>query len=451
MSVSDELTGMNRKIIAASLLLVLLSNVVSAVATSIYPNYGGQPGHFYQVIFDGEGEAAVVAKIVQPNTGKNDLDKIELEIPGRVNARYIFQEIPSQACDNRCVRYDNVCAKTETVCTRWDAASKTCASWDDRCTQYSTTCAEYPARCYDSYERAFVPLDFKEEQLSWSKKLTVNLSKPVDQGKSVTVIIYYKAMGYTQKDINFNFDFETIKSSLDTPYLRVAVDVDGDLSLRGGETKTSYIPNLGSFNSLAAKKNVALTGEHAGFVRGLSDNVIHAGGYVKTKSNLDPWESFHVTGRYNEKGLWFLNYYEEAGIFVAVLLGINFLMRGGLAHALSGFIKRARKSSVLRIILAGLASAVFVAISVAAVIFVGSILSSLLRNAIAGILVLIVGIVTMLLSVAFPVYYFSHKYSDREGVAVLVSTMAWLVVIAFVISALPGNGYYTIMSVVSRM
>ncbi len=443
---------MNRKITAMSLLFVLLANVVPALATPPTPYYGGSPGHYYQVVFDGEGEAAVVAKIVQLNTGKGGLDKIELEIPGRVNVRYIFQEIPSQTCDNYCVRYDNVCAKTETVCTRWDATAKNCTSWEDKCTQYSTACAEYSARCYDSYERVFVPLDFKEEQLSWSKKLTISLSKPVEQGGSGNLIIYYKATGYAKKNVNFDFDFETIKSSMDTPHLRVAVGVDDDLSLRGGETKTSYIPNFGSFGSFAAEKNIALTGERANFVRSLSDNVVYAGGYVKTKSNLDPWESFHVAGRYNEKNLWFLNYYEEAGAFAIALLGINFLVRGGLARILADFIKRIRKSSASRITLAGLASAVFVAVSVATVIFVGSALTYMFRNTIAGILVLIVGIVAVLLSVAFPVYYFSHKYSDKEGVAVLISAMVWLVVLAFAISALSGNSYiYAAMSAVSLM
>ncbi len=442
-----------RSATAISLLaLVLLSHVVSASKTTeIYPYYSGSSGHYYRAVFDGEGEAAVVAKIVQLNTGKSDIDKIELEIPGRVNVRYIFQEIPKLACDNYCVTYDNACLNTEKVCTNWNATSKICVSWEDRCTQYSSVCTEYSTRCYDPYERSFVPLDFNEEQLSWSKKLTINLSEPVKQGSSGNLIIYYKAMGYVKKNVNFDFDFETIKSSMDTPHLRVAVGVDDDLSLRGGETKTSYIPNFGSFGPFAAEKNIALTGERANFVRSLSDNVVYAGGYVKTKSNLDPWESFHVAGRYNEKNFWFLNYYEEAGAFAVALLGINLLMRGGLARMLADFVKRIRKSSVSRIAMAGLASAIFVAISVVAVISIGSALSSILRNTMTGILVLVVGIVTVLLSVAFPVYYFSHKYSDREGVAVLISTMTWLVVIAFAISALSGNDYvYTVMSAVSQ-
>lgn len=391
------------------LMLVLLANAMSVSATSVYPYYGGSPGHYYQVVFDGEGEAAVVAKIIQLNTGKEKIDKLTLEIPGRSNIRYIFQEIsPKQ----KCLNYDNSTLK---------------------CITYGY---DYPY-----YQRSYVNLDFAEEQLSWSKKVIVNLSEPIEQGKSAALILYYKAFGYVDK--NINFDFETIKSPFDTPYLRIAVNVDEDLSLRGGETKTSYIPNFASLESFAQQKIGAMPDELSNFIRTISDNVAYAGGYVKTKTNLDPWESFHVTGRYNEKNLWFLNYYEWiAGVVVAVA-AINFLMEGGLLKAIAGFIKRFRKSSLSRMIFAGFLSAAAVTLTVAVITLLGSSLYYLFRNQIGSMLIVVASSVAILFSIAFPAYYNAQKYGNREGAAVLISTIIWLVVIAYALSALFGN-YYAI-------
>lgn len=382
------------------MILVLLAGAMPASASVFSPPYySGSPGHYYQAVFDGEGEAAVIAKIIQLNTGKEDISKIVLEIPGRVNIRYVFQETQVRANDG------------------------------------------YPYYDYPYYGKKYSTPDFAEEQLSWSKKITVNLTNPIKQGDTGSLIIYYKAAGYAKKNVNFDFDFETIKSPFDTPYLRVAVNVDDDLSLRGGETKTTYIQNIATFESLSAPKGVAIAGEQANFIKTISDNVVYAGGYVKTKTNLDPWESFHVTGRYNEKNAWLLNYYEEmAGVAVAII-AINFLIGGGLLGGILGFIRKARKSQLSRIIYSGFLSAAAVSLLVTSMIFLGNSLYTVFRSQIAGTLVVVAGFASILFSVSFPSYYHAQKYGNREGAAVLVSTIVWLVVIAYFISSVFGNGY----------
>lgn len=386
---------MKRK--AAILVLIFLASATPASATSIYPYYSGSPGHYYQAVFDGEGEAAVVAKIIQLNTGKNDLDKIILEIPGRVNVRYIFQEVVNQR--------------------------------------------NYSNYGYPYYGRSYVNLDFAEEQLSWSKKITANLSQPIQQGETGSLIIYYKAFGYVKKGVNFDFDFETIKSYYDTPYLRVAVNVDEDLSLRSGETKTSYIPNFAALESMYAPKMAAVPETSSGFIDTVSSNAMHAGGYVQTKTNLDPWESFHVTGRYNEKRLWFLNYYEEIVGVTIVIVAVNFLMEGGLLKGISDFIRKMRKSQLSRIIYSGFLPAAAVSLLIATMFFLGNSMSYVFRSQIAGMLVAVAGFASVLFSVAFPAYYHAQKYGNKEGAAVLASTIIWLVIIAYAISAAAGNNY----------
>ncbi len=429
---------MKNKIAASVMLFIMLANAMPVSAT--IPYYGESSGHYYQVIFDGEGEAAVIAKIVQANYGKENIDNITLEIPGRVNIRYIFQETAVQTCENYCISYENVCSKTETVCTKWNSTAQTCGSWENKCTQFSSVCSQYSNRCYDSYGRSFIPLEFKEEQLSASKKLTVDLSTPVNEGKEVKLVIYYKVFGYVDRDVNFNFDFETIKSPYDTPHLRVAVDVDDDLSLKGGDARTTYISNFNSLESFSAPQKIAINGEQANLIRSVSDNAMYAGGYVKTKSNLDPWESFHVTGRYNEKNLWFLNYYEEIVGLVIAIAAVNLLM-GDMLGGISNMMKKIGRSSLSRITVKSFISAAAVTLTIAVMYVFASSLPFLFRNQIGNILVVVAGMSAVLFSVAFPAYYHAQKYGNKEGAAVLLSTIGWLLVIAYVLSALFGNNY----------
>ncbi len=430
---------MKNKIAASLMLLILLANSMSVAATQ--PYYGGSSGHYYQVIFDGEGEASVIAKIVQTNYGKENINNVTLEIPGRVNVRYILQEVPVQTCENYCIGYGNVCSKTDMVCDNWNSTSQSCSYWESKCTQFSSVCSQYSSRCYDSYERSFIPLEFNEEQLSSSKKLIVGLSKPVAGGKEVKLVIYYKVFGYVNRELNLNFDFETIKSPYDTPYLRVAVDVDDDLSLKGGDTKTTYISNFNSLESFSAPQKIAIAGDQANLIGSISDNVVYAGGYVKTKSNLDPWESFHVAGRYNGKNVWFLNYYEEIIGFIVAVVVVNLLMNDVIG-GISNLIKKLGKSPLSRIISRGFISAAAVALTTAIMYAFSSSLSYLFRNQVGSILVVVAGMASILFSIAFPAYYHAQKYGNKEGALVLLSTIAWLFVMAYAISAIFGNNYY---------
>ncbi|MFH0890048.1 MAG: hypothetical protein V1836_02795 [Candidatus Aenigmatarchaeota archaeon] len=436
---------MRNAITTMILAIIMLSHVVSAtkIIEMPYPYYDWSSGHYYQVVFDGEGEASVVAKIVQLNMGKAPIDNITIEIPGRVNVRYLFQEVSTKTCNDYCSRYDNVCENEETICTNWNDTSKTCGSWEKKCTQYNYACVEYSKNCYDSYSKNFVPLDFSEEQLSSSKKIMIKLSEPIAPGETGTITMYYKSSGYAKKNLNFDFDFETIKSPYDTPSLRVAISVDEDMYLRGGETKTTYIPNFGSLESTTAEKNVPLAGDSANFMRSVSDNVVYADGYVKTKSNLDSWESFHVTGAYNYRNAWFLTYYAEIIVAITVLAAINAFFRQKFAAML-------KRSKAPRIIFAGFLSALVVAVSVFVVLAAGGFLSYLFNNTIGGMLVAVAGVITILLSIALPVYYFSNKYGTREGVAVLVSTILWLLIFAYVLSTFAGNYYYALSDAVYK-
>ncbi len=426
--------------------VILAMIMIAGAASASMPSYDGglSAGHYYQAVFDGEGEASVIAKIVQINTGKTQIENITMEIPGRVNVRYMFQELSTNTCSDYCVRYDNVCTNEETVCKNWNETSQTCGSWSKKCTQYNYVCVEYARNCYDSYDRSFVPLDFTEEQLSGSKKITIKLSEPIASGETGAITMYYKSSGYAIKNLNFDFDFETIKSPNDTPSLRVAINVDEDMYLRGGETATTYMPNFGALESASVAKGVPLAGDSANFIRGISDNVVYAGGYVKTKSNLDPWESFHVTGAYNYKDAWFLTYFAEIIGALAILAAINAFLRKRFTAVL-------KKSKAPRIIFAGFLSAIVVAFSVFFVLAAGGFLSQLFNNVIGGMLVTVAGVITILLSIGLPVYYFSDKYGTREGLAVLISTIIWLLVFAFVLSALGGNYYYTLSEAVYKM
>ncbi|MBW3022988.1 hypothetical protein KY308_02705, partial [Candidatus Woesearchaeota archaeon] len=270
------------------LLAVFIPKSLAEVAskTSIaYPYPGTQPfasNQYYSVHFDEEGEAAVLAKFTIVNAKDSSIDEISVEIPG-TSVRIINSVQEAMAQRRSCAQWDDKCVEQV----------------EGQCSKYERTCVSY--KTYGTFQ-GYYSIDYTEQRLSKSTAYKFKLSQEIGPQESATVIIYYKAEGYVKKSFGiYNFDFETAKIKYDVDNVRVAVNVQPELYLKGGQSRVDYLPQIGA--SFAAEKlSTSVAAESSGLAT-LSRTIEYQQGYTKQTSGLDPLESFHVEGKYADS--WF--------------------------------------------------------------------------------------------------------------------------------------------------
>ncbi len=306
-----------KTIAAAALLLVLLLAPFSAyAAASVMPSYYPIPypdsgtSQYYSVIYDDEQEAAVAAYVTVQNTGLGNITQLSMEIPGSnvrlVNAIQEFRE-PSKYCSN-----------WQDVCTSLSG---------DLCESYSRKCISWSTDYYNS-NPSYYALGRSVEQLSFSAKYAVNLEKPIAAGETATLILYYKSSGTASESLGVSeFSFETIKIPYDTQTVRVALNVQPDMHLKGSTSKVRSLPNFDMAASFASK------GIASPELSTLSSSIRYQDGYVKQAYGLDPWESLVVKGSYSSS--WLALYWPKllmwmaigAAVIAAAVLLIAFIVR----------------------------------------------------------------------------------------------------------------------------
>ncbi len=310
--------NLGKIISSVALLLVLLLAPLSAYAAASfmpasydpYPYPYSGTSQYYSVIYDNEQEAAVAAYITVQNPGPGNMTQLTMEIPGNnvrlVNAIQEFRE-----------------------------ASKYCSNWQDVCTSLSgDLCESYSRKClswstnYYNSNPSYYSLDRSVEQLSFSAKYTVSLEKPVAEGETATLILYYKSSGTASESLGVSrFSFETVKIPYDTQTVRVAVNAQPDVRLKGSTSKVRSLPNFDMAASFASK------GIESTELSTLSNSIRYQLGYVKQAYSLDPWESFVVKGSYSSS--WLALYWPKllmwvaigAAAIVAAVLLISFIVR----------------------------------------------------------------------------------------------------------------------------
>ena len=148
---------------------------------------------------------------------------------------------------------------------------------------------------------------------------------PVEPYKSTAIIVAYAAKGYVSESVGlYKFNFETLKVPSRIQEIRVAVDVDSDLLLKGKRSSVNY-------NSLGLSSERA-TAPQSISSRDLDNVVGKIGSYaplVKEAKNLAPNESFIVKGEYATN--WFRLYLSSILltilIIVAIFAGVYFLAK----------------------------------------------------------------------------------------------------------------------------
>lgn len=257
--------------------------------------------HFYTVIFRGNGEAITYAKIAITNPDEKPLTEFSFEVPKVSPTEMVIYQMK---LPQECLNYN------------YNDPARPCLQYRD---------PDY-AQQYYYYGYSNGKAEYQKIQYTKSGNLyKFTLPTPVEPYKSTAIIVAYAAKGYVSESTGlFKFNFETLKVPSRIQEIRVAVDVDSDLLLKGKKSSVNY--NTIGLQSSELSAPSTISG------RSLDNVVGKIGSYgplVKEAKNLSPNESFMVKGEYATS--WFRLYLSSIlltiFIITAVFVGVYFLAR----------------------------------------------------------------------------------------------------------------------------
>jgi hypothetical protein len=257
------------------------------------PTFLGQD-HGYTVVFRGNGEAIVTAKIVFTNKGEGDLNQLSFRVPkvepGNITTYQVIR-------NRTCIQYGPRKYNLETK--QYENAE---------CLKYQEP--DYYQTYYPNvkYQKAKFELDIDT--------LTITLPQPVAPNSSGSFFVYFRAFGYAKKNVFgvYNYTFETLKAEDEVKSLRVGISTDSDLVLKNAKGEVQYRFEEPSFAGLAAQESAPA--KSVTLDRYVSQ--IGKGRISKSASNLAPLESYTVKGSYASSN--FKLYAKEILIITAVIL-----------------------------------------------------------------------------------------------------------------------------------
>ncbi|TSC91067.1 MAG: hypothetical protein CEN90_615 [Parcubacteria group bacterium Licking1014_17] len=317
--------------------------------------------HYYSVVFRGNGEAVVYVRMTLNNQSSNPLKEFNFEMPGVTPTELsIFQQILKPIC----IRYDY--GKVVPL-----GYPSPVAPPNGKCLEYQDAGSEDVGNYMNYYPNYDGRVEYKKiEYEKIGNEYKFKLPTEVGAFKATNLIIFYAAKGYVSKSMGlFKFNFETLKVPARISYLRVAIDVDSNLYLKGIKSNVNY--NDWGVTVSGTQKEVA-----TGFASPKMDNVVYQigsyGALVKEAKNLSPNESYTVRGDYaeNQWRLYLNSIIWTIVAIVALILFAYFLVRflrrkyASYPTALDGQ-SQMKTSSIfgsypMLVILVGLGSAVLV-------------------------------------------------------------------------------------------
>ena len=298
------------KFFAKIILFVLISVFVlvdfAGIASAQNELLFGQ-NHFYTVIFRGNGEAITYAKIAITNSDEKPLAEFSFEIPKVSPSEIVMYQMK---LPQECVRYN------------YDDPARPCLEYRD---------PDY-AKEYYYYGYSNGQAEYQKIQYTKSGNLyRLTLPIQVEPYKSTAIIVGYAAKGYVTESFGlYKFNFETLKVPSRIQKIRVAIDVDSDLLLKGKRSSVNYNTTGLDMGKLAAPQSMSS--------RDLDKVVGSIGSYgplVKEAKNLAPNESFIVKGQYARSWVRlhlssiFLTVLIVAAIFAGIYFLTKFLKRRG--------------------------------------------------------------------------------------------------------------------------
>lgn len=418
---------MDKKIFSVMLLLLVLVKIsfaMSPVAFSppFYENRDKGTNQYYSVLFDGEGEAAVAAKLTFQNLGTEAFKELKIEIPGEVRLINTVQEIQ---------KVEKVCNYTRKVCDETNTNfDKICPENSDCILLPSNNCKEVCDSWTDQYTSNYLTLEKSEVLRQGAKEITIKLIDLIKPQETGTIILYYKVKGYTSNVLGvYDFDFQTIKTNHDTNQVRVSINVDNDLILKEGNSKVNYQPDFGGFEtSLAAESSEKMSV--------YSRNIEIQDGFVKTAKELDPLENLHVKGTYS--GSWLLlNFWKVTITSILVLLSLVFVAKQ-VKKLRSKKIKQNVFSEVpLTSLLSGISITLLWYLGMKSIEWLSFLFY---HNSGIWIALLVITGFAMLVTIAItPAIYFGQKYGLLTGAINLIITLFLTAVLSLILGLLLGG------------
>ncbi|CAN5140345.1 hypothetical protein BH09PAT2_BH09PAT2_10160 [soil metagenome] len=293
------------------------------------PFYNGSTGalpfgqtHSYTVTFRGNAEAIVSMKAIFTNYEEATTSAMTFQIPkGKISDISAFQVVQ----EPQCIQYDYNTQPTQYNAT--DSQNEPQTSVIPKCLQYSEP--NYYGGYYGnvSYLKANIYND--------GKTITVYLPQEVGPQKSGSLVLYYRATGYVKKDMYgaFSYSFETLKSDTIIRNLTVGINTDTDLKLEGTDANVNY--QTFSVAPMATQDSAKMG---SSFTSPEFDSYYQQIGYgsiTKTASDLQPFDTFTVTGRYAKSSMQL--YGKKIVIGSLLGLGILLLLIAGIHRLIRSF------------------------------------------------------------------------------------------------------------------
>jgi len=392
--------------------------------------------HYYSVVFRGNGEAIVYAKMVIPNPGDTPLADLSFEVPSAVPTEMAIYQMTVQP---PCNRYAPMMSGASIApCLEYGTPNYDNGS-------YSTgSVSGGSAYYYGNSQAHYTKVDFTNT----GNLYKFTLPNPVPANQTTAVVVAYAARGYVSDSFGlFKFNFETLKVPSRVSSLQVAVDVDSDLILKGKKAVINY-----AVPAAATATGLGLAAGKADISSQQFNNTVSSigsyGALVKTAKNLSPNESFSVKGEYSASW-WRLNLFAivlTVLIIALIIVGIYFLAR---------FMKRKHKKAEPSAPKAAWAANDWISVtnawvsfaSVGIMMIVSWLLPNLTRlldmvyDPMVSIVIALATVLFFAIAIFAPgIIVATRRHSWRSFVAILIAELIWLVIFLIIYFVLFRSG-----------
>jgi hypothetical protein len=414
-------------------IIVIMGITVAQLPTSLMTT----TDHYYSVMFDEEGEAIVSLMLTFRNAEDSQISSLNLEIPGSsVTLIGVAQETTGYETQT-CLSWATECTEygSGQSCVQYDYNGN-CVSYERPCLKMGQVCRSY--RQNYNYQPSYQKIEVQPVRLSHSVSLPITLITPVSPQGQTNLIVMYKVEDYAKNFLGaYNFNFETVKTAYSSNNVRVAVNVQEGLNLKGTQAKVNYLSNFAGMSK--ALESTQLSSDMRKEMYSYTRTIQYANGLVKTATYLDPLESFSVKGAYSRS--WIRLYIDTILIVGVIIFGVIAFMIYGTkklfkyAQPIESKKQAETKHYFLVPFLIGLFTAIIVTLLWGAAILVMYIAGSAFGygSGIFGFLVILFAIlITLALLIGAPIYAGS-KYGAATGVFTVISVLGWLFLFSIII------------------
>lgn len=391
---------------------------------------------YYTVTFRGNGEAVVNLKVIFSNLTPDPISTVTLRMPkAEIEDVLGFQVLR----ESQCIRYDQ--APIPTILP----SQKPYYDGMNSINQYPTTkCAEYQAPDYYQYWYGVTKYQKAAIEIK-GDSIVVGLPKAVKPDNSASFMLYYRASGFTKKNIfgAYSYAFETLKAEDKVRTLQVGISTDSDLVLKGATGTVEYLKQDVSNIAMGASKEMANTQLDSAYQQ------IGQGSIVKSSSNLQPLESYTVKGAYAPSTYALYGSQITLGIiaFLLILGVLVFFMRKVILHFRNQPSDKTLKTSatpdngraMLEVGLVSFFSSILIAGYTVVVMMGVTQFSAFYYSEMSLVLVLFVTIISFAVYSLFmfgPAIFLGMRRGYMWGLATFVMTTIFLVVYLLVIAGL---------------